>query len=77
MSPEPYYPREAEPSNLEEAVQYAAYYFWHSGFRAFVAGWCYGNGMTGVEIAELLSIGKDKLNRLATQGQLDTVFDYR
>jgi hypothetical protein len=72
-----YYPREAEPSTLEEAIQYAAYYFWDSGFRAFVGGWCYGSGMDSVKIAELISIGKDQLNRLATQGLLDTVFDYR
>lgn len=77
MNPEPYYPREGEPTNLEEAIMYAAYYFWHSGFRAFVGGWCYGNGMKNVEIAELLSNDKDKLNRLATQGQLDTIFTRR
>jgi hypothetical protein len=74
---EPYYPREAEPATLEQAIQYAAYYFWDSGFTAFVAGYCFGQGMEPVKISELLSVGKEKLNRLCTQGQLDTVFDYR
>lgn len=74
---ETYYPREAEPSTLEEAVQYACYYYWHSGFIAFLSGWCYGNGMPPVKVGELLSINKESLNKLATQGQLDTVFDYR
>lgn len=72
-----YSPKDTEPTNLEEAIQYAAYYFWHSGFRAFVGGWCYGSGMKGVEIAELLSMGKDTLNQLAKQGLLDTDFDTR
>lgn len=74
---DPYYPREAEPANLEEAIQYAAYYYWHSGFTAFLCGWCYGQGMEPVKVGELISVGKDKLNRLATQGLLDTIFDYR
>jgi hypothetical protein len=72
-----YYPREAEPLTLEEAIQYAAYYYWHSGFRAFLSGWCFGNGMHPIKVCELLSNDKDKLNRLATQGQLDTIFTYR
>lgn len=74
---DPYYPREAEPTTLEEAIQYAAYYYWHSGFLAFLSGWCYGNGMPTEKIRELTSNRKDILNRLATQGQLDTIFNYR
>lgn len=74
---ETYYPREAEPTSLEEAVQYAAYYYWHSGFKAFLSGWCYGKGMSPVKVSELLSNEKDKLNELATQGKLDTIFSYR
>ncbi|QMP84339.1 hypothetical protein HUN41_00250 [Streptomyces phage Coruscant] len=74
---DPYYPREAEPTNLEEAIQYSYYYYCHSGFRAFLSGWCYGQGMAPVKVCELLSIRKDRLNVLATQGQLDTIFNYR